>query len=371
MADEPLATVPLDGLHRELGAKMVPFAGYAMPVQYRDGIIREHHHTRSQAGLFDVSHMGQLRLHGPSVARVLEAMEALTPGDLQEMAPDSQRYTVLTTDDGGIIDDFMLQRRQDHVYMVLNAARVEAGLAHLRTHLPADVTVTPLTGWGLLALQGPAVDGLLPEIGPSFAELRFMQVADGELCGIPVSASRSGYTGEDGLEISVPPDQVATLARRLLDHAPVAPVGLGARDTLRLEAGLCLYGEDIDTTTTPVEAGITFVVGKRRRQEGGFPGAAHILDQIAQGSAVKRVAFTLDGRAPARHGAPVLDPSDGSALGTVTSGSYAPTVGGPIGMAYVPRRYARPGTGLAVQVRRNTLRAQVTRLPVVPHNYKM
>ncbi len=368
---EDLAAVPLDGLHRELGAKMVPFAGFAMPVQYPAGIIKEHQHTRQQASLFDASHMGQVRLHASDPQQALQALEKLTPGALTELAPHSMRYTVFTNDRGGIIDDFMACHCGHHVGAVFNAARRSVDWQTLTAGLPSGVQAEFLDGWGLLALQGPAAGAVMARLCPALAELRFMQQGTGTLAGVDVLATRSGYTGEDGFEITVPPGGIEAVARHLLAAPEVEPAGLGARDTLRLEAGLCLYGQDLDEETTPVEAGIRFVIGKRRRQEGGFPGDDVILAQLRDGPPRKRVGLLIEGRAPARHGATVLDGPDGEAIGTISSGGHSPTLGQPIAMAYVPPAYAGKGTRLAVQVRKQALPAEVAAQPFVAHRYAL
>ena len=294
-----LRRTPLYELHRARGAKMVPFAGYEMPVQYPAGIIAEHLHTRAQAGLFDVSHMGQIRLRGAEAAR---ALEALVPGDLQALMPRQMRYTLLLNDRGGILDDLMATRvpeeAGDGLMLVVNAACKEADLAHLQAYLDRAVAIEPQFERALLALQGPAAAAVLARFAAGVERMKFMSAAEVSIAGISCGITRSGYTGEDGFEISVSAEQAAALAERLLGEPEVMPIGLGARDTLRLEAGLCLYGHDIDRTTTPIEAGLAWTIGKRRRAEGGFPGAAMILRQLAEGTARKRVGIRPDGRAP-------------------------------------------------------------------------
>jgi aminomethyltransferase len=280
-ADDPLQTTPLDGLHRTLGAKLVPFAGYAMPVQYPSGILAEHTWTRSHAGLFDVSHMGQVRLDGSGAAA---ALERLVPGDIAGLKPQRMRYTVFTNDTGGILDDLMVTNAGDHLFLVVNAACKTADIAHLQTHLARDCTVTPLPERALLALQGPEAAAVLAAHAPDAAKLAFMAGAPFAVGGLPCFVTRSGYTGEDGFEISVANADAERLARLLLGDARVKPIGLGARDSLRLEAGLCLYGHDIDTTTTPIEADLAWAIQKRRREGGGFPGAGVILKQLAEGA---------------------------------------------------------------------------------------
>ncbi|MCP5366508.1 MAG: glycine cleavage system aminomethyltransferase GcvT [Hyphomicrobiales bacterium] len=358
-----LKTTPLDALHRELGAKMVPFAGYAMPVQY-EGIMAEHLHTRAAAGLFDVSHMGQALLTGADPAA---AMETLVPGDIAGLAPGHTRYTLLTNDAGGIRDDLMVTRREGDLFLVVNAACKEADFAHIAGALAGRAELRPLDR-ALLALQGPAAAAVMARLAPALAQAAFMSFAEVELLGIPCFVTRSGYTGEDGYEISVPPDRAEDLARHLLDQDEVAPVGLGARDSLRLEAGLCLYGSDIDTTTTPIEAGLTWTIGQRRRAEGGFPGAEVILGQIAAGVARRRVGLRPDGRAPARAHTPVTDGA-GTVIGEVTSGGFGPSVGGPVAMGYVATAQAKAGTPVAFQVRGKHLPGQVVKLPFTTHRY--
>lgn len=359
--DDSLLTTPLDAWHRAHGARMVPFAGYAMPVQYdftgamaqrcRGGVLAEHLHCRDKAALFDVSHMGQAMLEGPGVA---EALERLVPGDIVGLKPGRQRYTLLTNDAGGIIDDLMVANfGNDRLFLVVNASRKAVDFAHIRAGLPAGVTLTELPDRALLALQGPAAAGI---IGSS---LPFMGVAETSEYYI----SRSGYTGEDGFEISVPAGDAVALADRLLAHEAVVPAGLGARDSLRLEAGLCLYGNDIDETTTPVEAGLTWVIGKRRKMTWDFPGGAAIRDQLDNGAPRLRVGIRPDGRAPARAGTEIVD------AGSVTSGGFSPSLNAPIAMGYVRRALAEDGTALTLMVRGKALPATVVPMPFVPHRY--
>jgi aminomethyltransferase len=356
-------------LHRARGAKMVPFAGYEMPVQYPAGIIAEHLHTRAQAGLFDVSHMGQIRLRGAEAAR---ALEALVPGDLQALMPRQMRYTLLLNDRGGILDDLMATRvpeeAGDGLMLVVNAACKEADLAHLRAHLDRAVAIEPQFERALLALQGPAAAAVLARFAAGVERMAFMSAAEASIAGTPCSITRSGYTGEDGFEISVSAEQAAGIAERLLGEPEVMPIGLGARDTLRLEAGLCLYGHDIDETTTPIEAGLAWTIGKRRRAEAGFPGAAMILRQLAEGTARRRVGIRPDGRAPAREGTAVIDPA-GQRIGTVTSGGFGLSVGAPIAMGYVDAAHAAEGSALSLIVREVARPAHVSRLPFVPTRY--
>jgi len=370
-----LNVTPLNALHHELGARMVPFAGYEMPVQYPLGVMKEHLHCRARAGLFDVSHMGQviLRARGgyPQVAR---AMEGLVPVDLLDLGTMRQRYGFFTNDDGGILDDLMLANRGDHMFAVVNAACKADDIAHMRANL-SGVEIEEITDRALLALQGPAAEGVLAAMLPGVAQMRFMDVAvlpsdHGELW-----ISRSGYTGEDGYEISVPADQAEPLARALLAHADVEPIGLGARDSLRLEAGLCLYGHDIDTTTSPVEARLAWAIQKVRRaggaRAGGFPGAARILQELTDGAPRARVGLRPEGRAPMREGTPVFAALEGGeAVGHVTSGAFGPTIQGPVSMGYVPRDRATKGTTVYGEVRGRRMAATVVALPFTPANFK-
>jgi aminomethyltransferase len=372
-ADEPPASlkhVPLDALHRSLGARMVGFAGYDMPVQYPAGIVTEHLHCRAQAALFDVSHMGQATLSGPPGAAV-RALERLVPGELLALKPGRQRYTLLMNEAGGILDDLMVANIDpagERLFLVVNASRKEADIAHIRAHLPADVTLNTLDDHALLALQGPAAVRVLARMAPAAAAMPFMGVQSLDLGGSPCLVSRSGYTGEDGFEISVPADMAEKLARRLLDEPEVAPAGLGARDSLRLEAGLCLYGNDIDTLTSPVEAGLTWVIGKRRRMAWDFPGAAVVRDQLDNGPTRLRVGLRPDGRAPARAGTSIVAADDVLA-GDVTSGGFSPSLGAPIAMGYVKRPFAADGTKLSLLVRGKPLPATVVPLPFVHHRF--
>ena len=366
----PLKRTPLHKLHQSLGARMTPFAGYEMPVQYPAGILAEHRHTRAQAGLFDVSHMGQLRLAGADPAG---ALEALVPGDIRALGPMRMRYTLLLDDAGGIFDDVMTirltaTRLGDGLFVVVNAARKAADLAHLREHLGAAATVTPLDDRALLALQGPAAAAVLARFANGITRLPFMNAAEIALDGRPCLVTRSGYTGEDGFEISLMAADATGLAETLLAEPEVMPAGLGARDTLRLEAGLCLWGHDIDETTNPIEADLAWTIGKRRREQGGFPGAAIILRQLAQGAARKRVGIRPEGRAPAREATPIADLA-GNPIGQVTSGGFGPSVGGPIAMGYVEAAHAGDGAALSLLVRGSSHPARVAPLPFVAHRY--
>lgn len=365
-ADTPALSTPLHALHVELGARMVPFAGYEMPVQFRDGILKEHLHTRTEAGLFDVSHMGQVELVGPDVDT---ALEALVPADIVGLAIGATRYTQFTNDRGGILDDLMVSRAEDRLLLVVNAACKEADIAHLATALPRGIEVRPLKDRALLALQGPAAAAVIARHGPpTLATMPFMSFAECAVGGIACRIWRSGYTGEDGYEISCADHQADTLARMLLAAPEVRPVGLGARDSLRLEAGLCLYGHDIDETTTPVEAGLTWSIGKRRRIGGGFPGAAIIQRQLGEGVTRRRVGIRPEGRAPAREHTRLTDDQDVE-IGEITSGGFGPTVGGPVAMGYVETRCAAPDTPVKALVRGNALAARVVRLPFVKPRY--
>jgi aminomethyltransferase len=361
----PLRRTPLYDLHIARGARMVGFAGYEMPVQYPSGIIAEHLHTRAKTGLFDVSHMGQIRLHGAAAA---QALERLVPGDLEALAPGRMRYTLLLDDEGGILDDLMATRVEDGLMLVVNAARKDADLTHLRDRLDKAVAIEPRFERALLAVQGPAAAAVLARLAAGIDRMPFMSAAEASLAGMPAFITRSGYTGEDGFEISVAAEDAMPLAERLLSEAEVATIGLGARDTLRLEAGLCLYGHDIDETTTPIEAGLAWTIGKRRRAEGGFPGAALILRQLAEGPGRQRVGLRPDGRAPAREGAQILDMA-GAEIGRITSGGFGPSVGAPIAMGYVDKAHAAESTLLSLLVRDVPRPAHVAPLPFVPTRY--
>ena len=361
--DDTLKQVPLHALHVALGARMVPFAGWSLPVQYPAGIMAEHRHCRSAAALFDVSHMGQVALRGPDPAM---ALERLVPGDIRGLAAGRMRYTQLINEKGGIIDDLMVTDAGDHLFLVINASRRETDLAHLRRNL-AGHTVDVL-GRALLALQGPGAAAALAALAPGAERLGFMSAARFAIDGSDVGISRSGYTGEDGFELSVALADAERIARLMLAQDGVKPVGLGARDSLRLEAGLCLYGNDIDETTTPVEAGLSWTIGKRRRGEGGFIGADVILRQLADGAPRRLVGLLPEGRAPARAHAEILG-ANGERIGAVTSGGFGPTVGGPVAMGYVARGADAPDGAVAVMVRDKAVPARIARLPFVPHRY--
>lgn len=369
-ADETaLQSTPLHELHLGLGARMVPFAGYAMPVQYPAGILKEHEHTRSAAGLFDVSHMGQLRLAGRDAARVLES---LTPVDVIDLGPNRQRYALFTDESGGILDDLMITNAGDHLFVVVNAACKEQDIELLRSNLEGDCSLEVLADRALLALQGPAAAAVMARHAPESEELRFMTGREMAVAGEGCFVTRSGYTGEDGFEISVPAERAEALARALLGEEAVEPIGLGARDTLRLEAGLCLCGHDIDRTTTPVEAALTWALSKARRpggaRPGGYPGAAVVHRQLAEGVTRRRVGLRPEGRVPLREGAEVSD-RDGRVVGRITSGGFGPTVGGPVAMGYVETAHAEPGTPLKASLRGKDHDLRVVDMPFVEQRY--
>ncbi len=362
----PLLRTPLYDLHVALGARLVPFAGYEMPVQYRDGILKEHLHTRAQAGLFDVSHMGQIRLRG---ANAPSALEQLVPVDIVDLAPGRQRYALFTNAQGGILDDLMVTNAGDHLLLVVNAACKHDDLAHLKASLPGSVEIEYLPEQALLALQGPAARAVLGRLAPAAAELRFMQAAAVTVDGIDCWVSCSGYTGEDGFEISVPAAQAERLAQRLLAEPEVAAIGLGARDSLRLEAGLCLYGHDIDTTTTPVEAALIWALSKVRRpggaRAGGYVGADVIERQLAEGVNRQRVLLKPEGRQPVREGSVIVVGE--REVGVVTSGGFGPSLGAPVAMGYL-QRGALEQT-LQALVRGKPVPLSLQRGPFAPNRY--
>jgi aminomethyltransferase len=368
--DTEIRKTPLYDLHVSLGARMVPFAGYAMPVQYPAGIIAEHNATRGAAGLFDVSHMGQAILRGRDPAA---SFERLVPGDIAGLETGRMRYTLLLNEQGGIRDDLMVTRIEENgvpaLFLVVNAGCKDADFAHIATQLADETELQILNDSALLALQGPKAEDVLAALAPECRDLVFMQGTEMTLAGAAAYVTRSGYTGEDGFEISVANDAVTGLAQTLLAHDDVEPVGLGARDSLRLEAGLCLYGHDIDEATSPIEAGLAWAVGKRRRETADFPGAETILQQLGEGPARKRVGIKLDGRAPVREGAVIRDDHDVE-VGIVTSGGFGPTLGGPVAMGYVNAACATSGTALKIELRGRTIPATVVDLPFVPANYK-
>lgn len=361
--DLPLASLPLDDWHRARGGRMVPFAGYEMPIQY-EGIVTEHEWTRTSAGLFDVSHMGQLLLSGPDLDA---AVEAVLPIDLSTLKLGSQRYSLLLDENGGVLDDLMVSRWPDALYLVVNGATKWDDIGTLREALPDEITLNHLDDRALLALQGPKAAVALARHAPGVEELTFMKFGHFTLAGHDVTIARAGYTGEDGFEISLPAAAAAEIADLLCGKSEVQPIGLGARDSLRLEAGLPLYGHDLSPDTSPIEAGLIFGINKRRRTEGGFPGAERINREIVKGTPRKWVGLKLDGRLPAREGAEVFAGSE--KVGTVTSGGFSPTLGQPIAMAYIDAAHAAIGTALECEVRGKRLAATVSPTPFVPHRY--
>ena len=364
--DTATKTTALHALHQELGGKMVVFAGYELPVQYPVGIMTEHIHTRTKAGLFDVSHMGQVRISGADADM---ALETLVPGNIVDLKPGRIRYTFFTNAQGGILDDLTVGRADDHLAMVVNAACKDADLAHMQAQIGGDCQIEMLDDRALLAVQGPMAVEVLTRHAPACGDLGFMGFSPMDVGGIPCIVSRAGYTGEDGFEISVANDQSVDLARLLLAEDEVEPIGLGARDSLRLEAGLCLYGHDLDDTTTPIEGGLAWAIGKRRRENGGFPGDAIILGQMSNGTDRRRVGLAMTGRAPAREGADIVDRRDGTSIGTVTSGGFGPTLGAPVVMGYVASAFDEPGTKVGLVVRGTTHDAEIVPMPFVPHRY--
>ncbi|GAB2647513.1 glycine cleavage system aminomethyltransferase GcvT [Vibrio panuliri] len=368
--NEALLTTPLHALHLEAGAKMVPFAGYDMPVQYKLGVKKEHLHTREQAGLFDVSHMGQLRLKGSGAA---EYLETLVPVDIVDLPVGNQRYAFFTNPQGGIMDDLMVANLGDHLFVVVNAACKKQDIAHLQATLPEGVELEVITDRALLALQGPKAVEVLKRLQPAVADMVFMDVEKYELLGVECIISRSGYTGEDGYEISVPNEKAAELAENLVAQEEVEWIGLGARDSLRLECGLCLYGHDLDETTTPVEASLLWGVQKVRRlggeRQGGFPGADIILEQIETKQVTrKRVGLVGETKAPVREGAELFD-ADGNKIGIVTSGTAGPNAGKPVSMGYIATEFAAVGTAVFAEVRGKMLAMTVEKMPFVPQRY--
>jgi len=365
-----LKHTPLDALHRELGARMVPFAGYDMPVQYSNGIIAEHRHTREHAGLFDVSHMGQFIVEGPGIT---ETLEALVPVDLQALGEHRQTYALLTNDQGGVRDDLIITRwGTDTFFLVVNASCKVEDRAWIESNLGADQSLRELDGQGLLALQGPRAREVLSSLLPETAALRFLQGVHCELDGMPLYVTCSGYTGEDGYELSAAGEHTQALARQLLDHDATALVGLGARDSLRLESGLCLYGHELSPEITPIEAKLNWSISKARRpcgaRAGGYPGADRIGRELSEGTARVRIGLRVIGKRPVREGQNVLN-QDGEVVGAVTSGAYAATVDAPIAMAFVDSAYAELDTELNVDVRGKALPVLVCKLPLVPQRY--
>jgi len=356
--------LPLDGWHRARGARMVGFAGYAMPIQY-EGILAEHKWTRESAGLFDVSHMGQLLVAGPDAE---QGLESLLPADFAILKEARPKYSLLLNDEGGIIDDLMVTRRGDHFYLVVNGATKHGDIAHLKARLPAGAFLDHMKEQALLALQGPKAVNALSRLVPGVEALTFMTAAAFTIDGVAAWISRSGYTGEDGYEISVPANAVERIAELLAAQGEVKPIGLGARDSLRLEAGLPLYGHDLDQDTTPVEADLVFALSKRRRVEGGFPGWQRIARELSDGPIRKRVGLMVDGRQPVREGAMVVD-GEGNEVGKVTSGGFSPSLEAPIAMAYVPAAAAEPGSRVSLASRGKIFTGTVTPMPFVPHRY--
>lgn len=372
-----LLKTPLHSLHLELGARMAGFAGYDMPIQYPMGVMQEHLHTRANAGLFDVSHMGQILIRAKSsdLRDAALALETITPVDVADLKPGRQRYGLFTNEQGGLEDDFMVANRGDHLYLVVNAACKHDDLARIKSALSETCEIEAQFDRGLIALQGPAAESVLSSYAPEAEDMMFMDVAELDIAGVPAVVSRSGYTGEDGYEISLPADETDRIARLLLADDQVAPIGLGARDSLRLEAGLCLYGNDIDETTTPVDANLKWAIQKVRRKggarEGGFPGADVILPQFENGASRIRVGLQPTGKAPVRAGAALFETdSGGEAIGTVTSGGFGPSAGGPVAMGYVPAAQTATGTKIFAEVRGKRLELAVAALPFVPSTYK-
>ena len=374
--ENSLRRTPLYQLHLARAARMVPFAGYEMPVQYAPGVLKEHLHTRATAGLFDVSHMGQIVLRAKSgdITDAALALEQLVPVDVLSLKPGRQRYALLTNENGGILDDLMIAHRGDHLFLVVNAACKDADEEHLRATLSETCEIERIDR-ALIALQGPKSEFVLARFVPTCADMNFMDVRALTILGADCIVTRSGYTGEDGFEISIPPDRAHDIATALLEDESVAPIGLGARDSLRLEAGMCLYGSDLDETTTPIEAGLAWAIQAARRsggtRQGGFPGAQVILDQIAGGTSRCRTGFLPEGRAPVRAGSAIFKSEDArDSLGRVTSGGYGPTADRPIAMGYVPPLFAKPGTVVFAEVRGKRLPMTVTALPFITPKYK-
>jgi aminomethyltransferase len=364
MSEAPERLLPLDDWHRAQGGRMVSFAGYSMPIQY-EGIIAEHRWTRESAGLFDVSHMGQLIVAGPEAEK---GLESVLPADLSILKEGRLRYSLLLNDEGGIVDDLMATRRGDHFYVVVNGATKQGDIDYLTERLPSSVVLDHMKEQALLALQGPKAVDVLSRLAPGVEQLGFMTGGAFTLDNGTVWISRSGYTGEDGFEISLPAQRAEAVAALLASQDEVKPIGLGARDSLRLEAGLPLYGHDLDTDTTPIEADLGFAISKRRRAEGGFAGWPRIIREIEQGPIRRRVGLTVEGRQPVREGAAVID-GDGDEVGKVTSGGFSPMLEAPIAMAYVPAASAEPGAGVRLVQRGKVFQAKVASTPFVPHRY--
>ena len=375
--NSPLKTTPLHALHMSSGGKMVPFAGYDLPVQFGTGVLREHLHTRQAAGLFDVSHMGQIALRPKSgkLEDAALALERLVPQDILSVAPGRQRYAQFTNESGGILDDLMVANFGSHLFLVVNAACKAEDEAHLRARLSDTCVIEPLPERALLALQGPKAESALARLCAEAPAMRFMDAGPHRIDGIDCFVSRSGYTGEDGFEISVPAEQAERLAKTLLTNSAVLPIGLGARDSLRLEAGLCLYGHDIDTSTTPVEGALEWSIQKRRRKggarAGGFPGADKILGQFEQGAPRRRVGLRPEGRGPVREGAPLFaDAASNEQIGAVTSGGFGPSLTAPVAMGYLPTPQATTGGTVFAELRGQRLPLRVAAMPFVANTYK-
>ena len=371
MSENPLSRTALYDAHVKLGAKIVPFAGYEMPVQYLSGVLAEHNWTRNHAGLFDVSHMGQAFVVGADFASTAAAIEKLVPADIAALQPKQIRYSQFLHAAGGILDDLMITRHaaEGWLYVVCNAGRKHEDFAHLELHLPKTMSLQRANEMALIALQGPKAEAALARLNLKAADIKFMHYETLDLAGMNAHVSRSGYTGEDGFEIAIQNKDATKLWDLLLCDPDVKPIGLGARDSLRLEAGLCLYGHDIDETTTPIEADLLWSIQKRRRTEGGFIGAEKVLAEIANGAARKRVGIKPEGRAPAREGTVITD-LDGRPIGKITSGGFGPTINGPLAMGYVEAAFAKPETPVHLIVRDRAMPAMVTDLTFVPHNYK-
>ena len=373
----PLKQTPLHALHVSRGGKMVPFAGYDMPVQFGPGVLKEHLHTRASCGLFDVSHMGQIALRPKSgrVEDAARALEWLVPQDILALAPGRQRYALFTNEAGGILDDLMVANFGDHLFLVVNAACKAEDEAHLREHLSDVCVVEPLPSRALIALQGPKAESVLAKFDAEIPAMKFMDTGPRRLAGLDCFVSRSGYTGEDGFEISVPPEAAESFAKELLANEAVLPIGLGARDSLRLEAGLCLYGHDLDPGTTPVEGALEWSIQKSRRKggarPGGFPGANAILNQFEQGAPRRRAGLKPEGRAPVREGAALFaDETSHQQIGSVTSGGFGPSLNAPVAMGYLPSSHAAPDTIVFAEVRGQRLKLRVAPMPFVPNTYK-
>ena len=372
---QALKRTPLYELHSELGAKLTEFAGYEMPVQYSLGILGEHQHTRTKAGLFDVSHMGQIILRGSSYQETALALERVIPMDVLGLKEGRQRYGFLTTDGGGILDDLMFSNRKDHIFVVLNAACKDSDIVHLRTLLEPEISIEVIENRALIALQGPASETVLSEFNSQISAMKFMDVETLSIAGVECWISRSGYTGEDGFEISIPSSAAEAITRSILSKQEVEFIGLGARDSLRLEAGLCLYGHDIDEETTPVEASLTWAIQKARRTNGeranGFLGDKIITQQLDMGTYKKRVGFLPQTRAPMREGVEIYETeSSKEVIGKITSGGYGPTVGHPVAMGYINSEYVDSKDNLFGELRGKRVPVKIAKLPFVPLNFK-